>query len=101
MTDAIYIGLWAHLFCGPLSEDGEFFGWLKRAAYGSLPGWAFKPLIGCAKCHAGQVAFWWQIAVCVQAKNPFLFDPKIVLTAIFLAIIFDTLKEVSEAWINR
>lgn len=60
MQNALYISLWAYLFCVPLSEAGQVFGWL-RSALSRLPEWLFNPLIGCPKCHAGQVALWWQV----------------------------------------
>lgn len=28
-----------------------------------LPWWAYKPLIGCAKCVTGQIALWYLVAV--------------------------------------
>lgn len=60
MQTALYISLWAYLFTGPLTEPGALL-YLVRLVAAKLPMWLYLPLVGCAKCHAGQVALWWQI----------------------------------------
>jgi len=69
---ALLIGLWGWLYTGPLTEHGKVLGWWKhyltllltwRYKY-SLEGWRAwlaQPLLLCATCHAGQVAFWFQV----------------------------------------
>lgn len=83
MNDVI-IGIWAYLFCGPLSEGGQIFGWMKWRLY-LLVGrteWLFKPIIGCAKCHAGQIALWHQV-YCYSIGAGF--DFSFIIIAIFVA----------------
>lgn len=72
MENAIYIGLWAWLWCSPLTEPGKIFGWFKSIVYRLLTkgghdieeGWRqyiWLPVVGCSTCHAGQVAFWFMV----------------------------------------
>lgn len=104
----IWIALWAWLFCGPLSEPGQVFGWLGNWIYTtvkvksplneSLSDAVYKVLIGCPKCHAGQIAFWWQVVAWHKTGRvsiPF------VLTAIFAAILFEDFAELIDKWKNR
>jgi hypothetical protein len=69
MTEAVLIGGWAWLFCGPLTEGNMIFSWLpplvRLALNGgqrkTLEAWAvlvYLPLTGCGKCHA----FWLALA---------------------------------------
>jgi hypothetical protein len=64
----IVIGLWAWLWAYVLRQPGEIFASFdalaQRILHPEREGWRlaiYKPLIGCPKCHAGQVALWWQI----------------------------------------
>lgn len=52
IAETVFAALWAYMFCGPWSEPGKVFGWVKAWAYRNLPDWLFMPLIGCAVCHA-------------------------------------------------
>lgn len=97
MIDAVYIGLWAWLFCGPLSEGGEVFGGLRRML-SRLPEWAFKPLIGCPKCHAGQLAFWWQAYEATHGRS---FDFRFIIVAIMTAILSTAVADIVETWKNK
>lgn len=97
MTTALYISLWAYLFCMPLSTPGQVFGWLKKRLY-RLPDWLFNPLIGCAKCHAGQVAFWWQVWEAAHGRG---FDIPFILIAIAGAYALTTWHLIVDKWLNR
>lgn len=97
MQTAVYISLWAYLFTGPLSEPGMFF-YLPRLAFSKLPMWLYMPLIGCAKCHAGQVALWWQVWAWHQTGE---FSLPFVLIAIAGAYALQTWHQVVEKWLNR
>lgn len=94
---ALYISLWAYLYTGPLSEAGQVFGFVHRLAY-KLPQWLYKPLAGCAKCHAGQVAFWWQVWEWYGGRG---FDFRVVLIAVAGAYALTTWHLIIEKWINR
>jgi hypothetical protein len=68
LITAIIIGLWAWLWAYVLRQPGEIFAPIDAALQSILhperEGWRmtlYKPLMGCPKCHAGQVALWWQI----------------------------------------
>lgn len=62
MKEILAISLWAALFTGPLTEPGQVFGWAKAWVYRSVKSEAmYNVLVGCAKCHAGQVALWYQL----------------------------------------
>ena len=112
MQTAIYISLWAYLFCVPLSEPGRVFGWLKQRLYrltlsigngpGArdriLPDWLYNPLIGCAKCHAGQVALWWQVWEVSHGRG---FDIPFILIAIAGAYALTTWHQIVEKHLNR
>ena len=92
MLNALYVAVWAFLFTGPLSESGQVFGWIKAALYRRLSEkpYLFNPIIGCAKCHAGQIAIWWQIVGFCRYGT---FDFPFIITAIFAAYLF-------EKWLN-
>jgi len=120
MTEtALYISLWAYLFCVPLSESGQVFGWLSGLIYRLthsqeagrdseeytvlerkrvLPKWLYNPLIGCPKCHAGQVAFWWQVWEVSHGRG---FDIPFILIAIAGAYALTTWHLIVEKWLNK
>ena len=101
----LFIGLWAWLFCGPLSEPGQIFGWLSNLLYTrvkvksplneQLSEMAYNVLINCPKCHAGQIAFWWQV---IEWHRTGWFSIPFVLCSIFAAIFFTDLSELIEKW---
>jgi hypothetical protein len=101
MITALYIslaiGLWAYLFTMPLSEPGQVFGWL-RGVLSRLPDWAFNPLIGCAKCHAGQVAFWRQVWSVTHGDG---FDIPFILIAIGGAYFLQTWHQIVEKYLHK
>ena len=97
MPTALYISLWAYLFTGPLSEPGEMFGGAKAYTYKACPEWLYKPLAGCAKCHAGQVALWWQKW---QFYNTGEFSLPFVLIAIAGAYALQTGHQIVEKYLN-
>lgn len=94
---ALFISLWAFLFTGPLSAPGEVFGWLKDFL-NPLPLWLYKPLIGCAKCHAGQVALWGQAFEWYSGRG---FDFTFILLAVGGAYALERLDTLIEAIENR
>lgn len=95
MITAILISLWAYLFCGPLSEPDQVFGWAKAWAYKKLPDWLFMPVIGCAKCHAGQAALWYQVVLWLKGGG---FSFAFILCSIFSAILLVDFHEIREKW---
>ena len=107
MLAPLWIGLWAWLFCRPLSDPGQIFGWLKDWLYVKLivksrlpirsAEAVMKVLIDCPKCHAGQIAFWWQVVAHFQAGY---FSIPFVLVSIFVAICFTDLGELVDKWKN-
>ena len=97
MSDALYISLWAYLYTIPLSEPDQVFGWLK-GLLSRLPEWLYLPLIGCAKCHAGQVAFWWQVWQVYHWQG---FNIPFVLIAVAGAVALEKMDNLLDAWTNR
>ena len=57
MLVALYIAIFTVVFTEMLITKGNIFSfysqWIER-----LPEWLYKPLGGCPKCMAGQVALW-------------------------------------------
>ena len=98
MQTALYISIWAYLFCVPLAEPGQLFGWLKGMLYKVCPEWLFKPLIYCPKCHAGQVALWYQV---LQFSHGGGFDIPFILIAIAGAYALQTWHQIVEKYLNR
>lgn len=98
MHPALYISLWAYLFCMPLSQPNEVFGWLKDWIQRTCPDWLYKPLIGCPKCHAGQVALWWQVFCAVNYGE---FSLPFILVAIAGAYAMQRGDELIEALIHK
>jgi len=97
MQTALIISLWAYLFCLPLSEPGQVFGWLRNLIY-QMPEWLFNPLIGCPKCHAGQIAFWWQVYCFTQTGE---FSLPFILIAITGAYALQTWHLIVEKYLNK
>lgn len=93
----LFISLWAYLFCIPLSQPGQMFGWLK-GLISRLPEWLYLPLIGCPKCHAGQVALWWQVVSFTQGGG---FNIPFILIAISGAYFLETWHLFIQKWLNR
>jgi len=105
MITALYISLWTYLFCVPLSEPGQVFGWFKGLLIivigpdESEPRqMVFNALIGCPKCHAGQIAFWWQVWEVSQGRG---FDIPFILIAIAGAYALTTWHLIVEKWLNK
>ena len=105
MITALYISLWAYLFCVPLSEPGQVFGWPKWLLYkaigpdkGEARELLYSALIGCPKCHAGQVALWYQVWQFSQGRG---FDIPFILIAIAGAYALTTWHQIVEKYLNR
>ena len=105
MQTAIYISLWAYMFTGPLSEPGQVFGWLKNWLYKTEKPYLnerrqmlYNALVGCAKCHAGQVALWYQV---LQFSHGGGFDIPFILIAIAGAYALQTWHQIVEKYLNR
>jgi hypothetical protein len=105
MQTALYISLWAYLYCIPLSEPGQVFGGLKTLLYkGIRPeksegrAMLYKALIECPKCHAGQVALWWQMWQFSHGRG---FDIPFILIAIAGAYALTTWHQIIEKHLNR
>jgi hypothetical protein len=97
MQTALIISLWAYLFCLPLSEPGQVFGWLRNLIY-QMPEWLFNPLIGCPKCHAGQIALWYQVWQATHGRG---FDISFILVCIGGAYALSTWHQIVEKHLNR
>lgn len=105
MQTALYISLWAYLYTMPLSESGQVFYWWKSLLYirldtdeSEIQKMLFNALIGCAKCHAGQVAFWWQVFCFCEHRT---FSIPFILIAIAGAYALQTWHQIVETWLNR
>ena len=105
MQTAIYISLWAYLFTMPLSEPGQAFGWLKGRIYirlrvdeNDFHTAIYNVLINCAKCHAGQVAFWWQVWSVTHGGG---FDIPFILIAIAGAYFLQTWHQIVDRWLHK
>lgn len=100
MIETLAIAFWAHLFCGPWSDAGKVFGWLKNWASNHLPDWLVMPLVGCSMCHAVWVAFAFQIAHTANGKQ-FDFGSSLMITgASFLAWVLDDFATLRDKWKN-
>lgn len=100
MIETLTIALWAHLFCGPWSESGKVFGWLKAWAFKTLPPWAFTPLIGCAMCHAVWAAGAFQVWHCLNGQVFDFGSALMVMCASFIAWLLDDFAELRDKWKN-
>lgn len=94
-----FISLWAYLYTVPLAQDGEIFAPLHRLIYKAtrhnLLQWLYKPLAGCAKCHAGWVAIGHEIWRGFSENSlPF------VLLCIAGAYLLATWHQIVEKWLN-
>jgi len=84
MVEVIKIAVISWVFVR-LGEPGEIFDWYQRLI-GRLPERLWKPLGGCSKCLAGQIAFWYFIFF----KKYNLFDHLFFVSAtIFLVLLID------------
>lgn len=98
MQTALYISLWAYLFCSVLSQPGEAFGWLAKWMHRACPEWLYKPLIGCPKCHAGQIALWFQVWNLYKNGE---FSLPFILIAIAGAYALQTWHQIVDKWLNK
>jgi hypothetical protein len=101
MTDVVFVSLWAHLFCGPWSEPGKVFGWLRAFAHKRLPEWAFSPSIGCSACHAvwaGAAVQAWRLA---NWQDIGLGNLLAVLAGSWGAILLDDFARLRDKEINK
>ena len=102
MEVPVLIALWAFVWVEILTKPGEIFAavpvFLSRFIHGDCdgPDWmrcqAFKAAVGCAKCHAGQVAFWWTICHAESLQTIFAVTVLSIFIAEFLTTIYHRLK---------
>lgn len=108
MIETLTIALWSHLFCGPWSESGKVFGWLKNWAYKSdlctgkqvIPNWVVMPAIGCAMCHAvwaSMIVHVWHVAHGAEVGIGNVLQ---VLCASFVALLLDDFAIIRDKWKN-
>lgn len=97
-STALYISLWAYLYCVPLSEPGQVFWRVTQFFYKVAPSWIFNPLFACPKCHAGQIALWYQVWQFSQGRG---FDIPFILIAIAGAYALSTWHQIIEKHLNR
>ena len=105
MQTALLISLWAYLFCMPLSEPGQAFGWVKGGLYliihpegGIFRQMLYSALIDCPKCHAGQIAFWFQVWNLYKHGE---FSLPFILIAIAGAYALQTWHQIVDKWLNK
>jgi len=101
MIETIAIAFWAHLFCGPWSESGKVFGWLKNWASIHLPEWLCMPLIGCSMCHAVWVAGILQVWHVANGWDFGAGNILQILLASFLAELLDDFALIRDKWKNN
>lgn len=92
---AVIFGMWAFLWCGPLTEPGQVFApvrsWITgqfKAPLTPLDEVLLKIIVGCAKCHAGQIALWYQVTRIFGTG----FDISFIIISISTAHILETWK---------
>lgn len=100
MIETLTIALWSHMFCGPWSDAGKVFGWLKAWAFKTLPQWAFTPFIGCSMCHAVWVAGVFQVWHCFHGRVFDFGSALMVMGASFFALLLDDFAELRDKWKN-
>jgi hypothetical protein len=101
MIQILTIALWAHLFCGKWSEPESIFGGLKEWLFNRLPWYIFKPLIGCAMCHAVWVSMAFEVYLMTTGRT-FDFGSALKVTlASFAAILLDDFQTWRENLKNR
>lgn len=59
---SLKIAIVAYIYSDVLTEPGMIFNGLFHLL-NRLPEWLFKPLIGCYKCVAGQMALWCYVPI--------------------------------------
>jgi hypothetical protein len=62
---AIKLAITAYVYAEMLTEPGMLLNRL-HSYLSRLPDYVFKPLIGCCKCVAGQLAFWVYLLVIMK-----------------------------------
>jgi len=100
MIETLTISLWAHLFCGPWSDAGKVFGWLKSWASKTLPEWAYTPFIECGMCHAVWVAGGLQVWRLTHGAYFDAGNALMILGASFTALLLDDFAELRDKWKN-
>ena len=98
MIVTVTISLWAHLFCGPWSEPGKVFGWLRRVITDKSPYWIAHPLIECGMCHAVWVALIYQSVNLYNGGRIDSANLLSILSASFLAHLLDEFATIREKW---
>jgi len=109
MIETIAIAFWAHLFCGPWSESGKVFGWLKNWASRlnpctgapTTPEWVLLPLIGCSMCHAVWVAGIVQVWHVAHGWDFGAGNILQILLSSFLAGVLDDFALIRDKWKNN
>jgi hypothetical protein len=65
---SLKIAIVAYVYSDVLTEPGMVFNGLYQLL-NRLPEWLFKPLIGCYKCVAGQMALWIYLFFCLTTPH--------------------------------
>lgn len=95
---SVVIGLWGWLWCTQLCQPGQAGAPIREYGQHALKGfgrwklsgiWGLlsKVLFECSKCHAGQVALWYQVHMYRTGQG---FDLAFIIIAIGIAAILDT-----------
>ncbi len=100
MIESLTIALWSHLFCGPWSDSGKVFGWLKAWCSDNLPSWIRHPLIECGMCHSVWVAGGFQIWHVTHGATFGFGNALVILGASFMAWLLDDFAEMRDKWKN-
>lgn len=96
ITDAIVIGMWSFLWVHSLTQAEHIFQPVRQAIHRlitwndhfKVEGWrmaVYKVVLSCEACHAGQVAFWYQLRMLLKFDT---FDIRFVVISIFAASLF-------------
>jgi hypothetical protein len=100
MILTITISLWSYLFCGPWSEPGKVFAWLRKIVTTKAPYWIAHPFIECAMCHAVWISIFYQTYNFYQGGSFGSSNVLSVLSASFLALLLTDFETLREKWKN-
>lgn len=97
LSTSLAVAVVAYVYSQVLTDSGmllnRVYNWSER----TLPGWLFKPVIGCYHCVSGQMAFWYYLIIAI-ALNRFQYDPFQHILFICLTIFLISFIHKAYAW---